>query len=104
MLQRVRKFDDRSVDFASGKKISPPKNLWKRCDCCGLPIVKGWTLSNGDNVGEDCDDVIARAGTELQCKFSDSAESFEVRYKRGNGWNLKPAVKRYLQANIFDKP
>jgi hypothetical protein len=100
-MHRTHRFDLRATDFASGKKISPPKSEWRKCACCGLPIVKGFVMSNGESVGEDCEDIISRAGSDKRCGFAADAVAYEARYKRSSGWNLKPAVRRYLSATVF---
>lgn len=54
------KFDLRAIDFHSGKRVSPPRSEWKTCNCCGRKMVKGFNMTSGDMVGEDCAEVIKR--------------------------------------------
>jgi CRISPR/Cas system-associated protein Cas10 (large subunit of type III CRISPR-Cas system) len=54
MIFKIKTFDLRSVDFGTGKKVSPPRDFWNTCDCCGKKIVKGVVMSNSDIIGEDC--------------------------------------------------
>lgn len=99
-MRRVKMFDLRSVDFASGKRVSPPKSEWRTCACCGLPLVKGWEMSNGDSVGEDCEDTISRATMDKDCGAAKDIEEYATRYSR-TGWKLRASVKRYIAANVF---
>lgn len=55
----MKRFDDRTTCFHSGKKISPPMNERRLCACCGLRIVKGFIVEIG-HVGEDCAGIIER--------------------------------------------
>lgn len=100
-MHRTTRFDDRAVDFHSGRKVSPPMSERRICDCCGLRIVKGFTLSNGDSVGEDCEDIISRADLARNCGQVATAEEFDVARKRSSGWTLKPAVRRYVAGAVF---
>lgn len=61
MIHRVKKFSLKQRDFASGKMISPAREFWEKCDCCGKAIVQGYVMSNGHKVGDDCELVIDRA-------------------------------------------
>lgn len=88
-IQIARKFDDRVVDFASGKKVSPPMSLRRICDCCGQRLVKG-ALTNLGTLGDDCTDVALRA--QRLGSLAAYAES-----QRRIGWGVKPAVARFLQ-------
>lgn len=100
-MQKISRFDDRAVDFHSGRKVSPPMNERRTCDCCGLRIVKGFTLSNGHAVGEDCEDIISRADLARRCGQVANADEFEAARKRSSGWTLKPAVRRYVATTVF---
>lgn len=103
MFKRSSRFDLRAVDFLSGKKVSPPKSEWRKCACCGLPIVKGWVMSNGESVGEDCEDIISRASSDRRIGFAKDIEEYAVLYAR-TGWKLKPAVKKYIADHVFSQP
>ena len=54
MNRRVKNFTLKEKDFQSGKMVSPPRDRWKKCDCCGLQIVQGVVMQNGDHIGNDC--------------------------------------------------
>lgn len=95
MIFRSKKFDLRMVDFLSGRKVSPPKDEWKTCACCGQAIVKGWEMSNAHVVGEDCEDIISRYTRSVQC-FGSSVEEFVTKWERTCG-KMKPAIKAYLK-------
>lgn len=101
MIRIGRRFDDRAVDFLSGRKVSPPMSERRVCDCCGQRIVKGFELADGGSIGEDCEDIIRRASSERQCGFAADVETFDARRKRSIGWTLKPVVRKYLAANVF---
>lgn len=73
MINRVKKFSLKQVDFASGKKISPPREFWEKCDCCGKAIVQGFEMSNGHKVGEDCEEVISRAMSNIRMQISNDS-------------------------------
>lgn len=92
-IQTATKFDDRAVDFLTGRKVSPRFEDRKICDCCGQRIVKGF-ITNLGTVGEDCKDVIYRA--QYMPSFDDYAES-----QRRIGWSVKPAIARFLKEQVF---
>lgn len=100
-MHRTRKFDDRAVDFLSGRRVSPPMEDRRLCACCGLRIVKGWIMSNGDKVGEDCEEIISRADTARACGHVSTADEFDAARLRSSGWELKSSVKRYLSKTVF---
>ncbi len=60
MISKVRSFSLKVKDFSSGKMVSPPREFWKTCDCCGKAIVQGVVMSNGDHIGNDCFLVVER--------------------------------------------
>lgn len=62
-IHKVKSFNLKEKDFASGKMISPPREFWKTCACCGKAIVKGAVMSNGDLIGDDCENVVMRVRT-----------------------------------------
>lgn len=97
MIQRFKRFDDRATDFLTGRKVSPPMNERRICSCCGQRIVKGWIMDNGDNVGEDCEDIISRFGSDVVC-FKATLADFAARWLRSTGQKLKPAISGYLAA------
>jgi hypothetical protein len=68
MITKVKTFSLKTVDFASGKKVSPPREFWESCDCCGKKIVQGVVMSNGDKIGDDCYEVVSRVPRELAAK------------------------------------
>ncbi len=92
-LQTAKKFDDRTVDFLTGRKVSPPMEDRKVCDCCGQRIVKGF-FTNLGTVGDDCKEVIHRAQhlSSLQAYVDD---------QRRIGWSVKPAIARFLSQKVF---
>ncbi|MBN3801801.1 hypothetical protein GXB81_01820 [Paraburkholderia sp. Ac-20336] len=102
LIRQLRMFDDRAVDFLSGKKVSPPRNTWKICACCGLRIIKGYEMSNGDKVGEDCAVIIARAYLDTRYIATANITEFEALCKRTGFGTLKPAISRYINENIFE--
>lgn len=73
------------------------------CACCGLRIVKGFVMNNGDAVGEDCEEIISRANTARSCGFAASAEAFDEQRKRSSGWTMKPKVRAYVAQAVFDQ-
>jgi hypothetical protein len=77
MIQQVKKFSLKQRDFASGKMISPPREFWEKCDCCGKAIVQGYVMSNGDKVGDDCELVISRAMSNIR-HLIDNAKLFSM--------------------------
>jgi len=89
----TKHFDDRSTDFASGKKVSPPMAERRLCDCCGQRIVKGWFTTVG-TVGEDCEDVLIRASR--LATFADFVLGRERMH-----YVTKPAMLRFVQASMF---
>lgn len=94
MIRRLKKFDDRAVDFLTGRKVAPSRDQWKTCACCGQKIVKGWEMSNGDVVGEDCEDIISRFTSDVTC-FKSTVEQFVEKWARNCG-KMKPSVSGYL--------
>lgn len=92
-IQNAKKFDDRAVDFLTGRKVSPPMADRKVCDCCAQRIVKGF-FTNLGTVGDDCYDVIRRA------QYMPDFESYVADQKQV-GWGVKPAVGRFLQSHVF---
>lgn len=100
-MRRVTKFDDRRVDFLTGKKVSPPMEDRRQCACCNLRIVKGWILDNGDQVGEDCEDVISRADMQRRSGFSVTVYEFDDARHKSIGWRLKATVKNYIGRTVF---
>lgn len=92
-FQVTRRFDDRSVDFRTGKKVSPPMIDRKVCDCCKQRIVKGAFTTIG-TLGDDCVEVARRAS------WLPSFEAY-VASQRAIGWSVKPAVGRFLQAAVY---
>lgn len=101
MIKATKRFDDRQVDFMSGKRISPPVLDRRLCDCCGQRIVKGWVMNNGMPVGEDCEDIIMRASSSKVGLIASDADQFAVNHKRSTGWTLKPAVRNYIANQVF---
>lgn len=100
-MNRAARFDDRAVDFLSGRKVSPPMEDRRHCACCGLRIVKGFLMSNGDAVGEDCEEIISRATLARSCGHAANAGDFDQHRKRSTGWTLKPAVRSYIGQTVF---
>ena len=92
-LQTSKKFDDRAVDFLTGRKVSPPMEDRKVCDCCGQRIVKGF-FTNLGTVGDDCKEVILRA------QYRPSLQAY-VDDQRRIGWSVKPAIARFLAQQVF---
>lgn len=92
---RQSHFDDRVTDFASGKKVAPPNDERRKCQACGQKIVKGWIMTNGDHVGEDCEDILHRA----KVTSLGSLDEFLAQYKRSSGLTIKPAVQDYILEN-----
>lgn len=90
----AKKFDDRAVDFRTGKRVSPPMADRRVCDCCHQRIVKGFVTNLG-TVGDDCYEVIRAASRK------ESLESFLKDLKKTTGWGVKPVVGQFLQAQIF---
>ena len=88
------RFDDRTVCFHTGKKISPPTNERKICACCGQWIVKGWILDIG-HVGDDCEDIIRRRKTDANC-FNSTAQEFIEKWQKTCG-KMKPAIQKTLK-------
>lgn len=93
----MKPFDDRQTCFHTGKKISPPMAERKLCACCGLRIVKGYIVEIG-HVGEDCGMLIQRRKSD-KAMFSTNVEEFVAKYKKQTGWDLKPAVRKTLDAH-----
>jgi hypothetical protein len=92
-ITSATKFDDRMVDFLTGRKVSPAMEDRKVCDCCGQRIVKGF-FTNLGTIGEDCHEVVRQAGW-----CADFAAYVEN--QRRIGWGVKPAVGRFLQQQVF---
>lgn len=93
-IQAAKKFDDRAVDFLTGRKVSPPMEDRKVCDCCHQRIVKGF-FTNLGTVGDDCYEVIRAAARK------ESLEVFLSDLKRSTGWGVKPVVGRFLQSQVY---
>ena len=68
MIRMAHKFTLKQKDFSSGKMVSPPRDEWKHCDCCGKLIVQGVVMTNGDHIGNDCHEVVYRAANEIKYK------------------------------------
>lgn len=66
MIQKIRNFTLKQKDFSSGKMISPSREFWKTCDCCGKAIVQGVVMSNGDHIGNDCYEVVWRTPSAIK--------------------------------------
>ena len=92
-ISTAKKFDDRAIDFLSGRKISPPMADRRLCDCCGQRIVKGF-FTNLGTIGEDCREVIRRA--EWMASIDEYIED-----QRRIGWGVKPAVRRFLAEVVY---
>lgn len=92
-ITTAKKFDDRSVDFFTGRKVSPPLADRKVCDCCGQRIVKGF-FTNLGTVGEDCHEVIRRA------QYLPSLQDY-VDDQRRIGWSVKPAIAKFLTDAVY---
>lgn len=92
-LTTAKKFDDRAVDFLTGRKVSPPMEDRKVCDCCGQRIVKGF-FTNLGTVGDDCYEVIRAAG------WMQTFEQYEADQRR-IGWGVKPAIARFLKQQVY---
>lgn len=94
MFNTSKKFDDWCTDFRTGRKVSPPVEDRKICDCCGQRIVKGFITGMG-TFGDDCREIVIRAQsanslekyTELQSKI---------------GWRIKPAIAKFLAQHVFE--
>lgn len=95
MLNKVKTFDLRSVCFHSGKKMSPPREFWNTCDCCGKKIVKGVVMSNGNTIGEDCYDVVQRVQTNRI--FDDAEERNQKLFKI---FGTLPRVQQYAKDSL----
>lgn len=93
-IQTAKRFDDRAVDFLTGRKVSPPMEDRKVCDCCHQRIVKGF-FTNLGTVGDDCYEVIHAAARK------ESLEVFLSDLKRSTGWGVKPVVGRFLQSQVY---
>jgi hypothetical protein len=76
MISKVRSFTLKQKDFASGKMVSPPREFWAKCDCCGKAIVKGAEMSNGDRIGDDCLWTVEQ--TKMAAKFSSVEKFFKM--------------------------
>lgn len=92
-ITTAKKFDDRMVDFLTGRKVSPALEDRKVGDCCGQRIVKGF-FTNLGTVGDDCEIVIRRA------QWMPTFGEFVADQKR-IGWGVKPAIGRFLQSQVF---
>jgi len=92
-ITTAQKFDDRAVDFLTGRKVSPPMECRKVCECCGQRIVKGF-ITNLGPIGEDCREVIRAAG-RVQT-FAD----YEAGQRR-IGWGVKPVIARFLKSQVY---
>ena len=101
MIHATKRFDDRQVDFATGKRVSPPLLDRRLCDCCGQRIVKGWIMTNGMPVGDDCEDIIVRASSDKVGLRAVDVGQFAANHKRATGWMLKPAVRGYIAQQVF---
>lgn len=66
----ARSFTLKQRDFRTGKLVSPPREFWKTCDCCGKAIVQGAVMTNGDHIGNDCWEVVQRVPFEIKSKGS----------------------------------
>lgn len=93
MLKVVSRFDDRPVDFLTGKRVPLPPAKRKTCDCCGLKISKGCEMSNGDKVGEDCADSIRTAQ-----RFMGGLDGYMAHLSRV-GIKLRPSVQSYIRTH-----
>lgn len=92
-ITAAKKFDDRMVDFLTGRKVSPAMEDRKVCDCCQQRIVKGF-FTNLGAVGDDCYEVIRRA------QYLPSFTAYADDMKRV-GWSVKPAIAKFLQSEVF---
>jgi len=92
-ITTTKKFDDRMVDFLTGRKVSPAMEDRKVCDCCQQRIVKGF-FTNLGTVGDDCHEVIRRA--QYLPSFAAYADD-----QRRIGWGVKPAIAKFLQSEVF---
>lgn len=92
-ITTATKFDDRAVDFHTGRKVSPPLENRKVCECCKQRIVKGF-LTNLGPIGEDCRDVIRSAGRVSS--YQDYADR-----QRAIGWSVKPAIAKFLKEQVY---
>jgi hypothetical protein len=88
-VSKVGKFDLRVKDFHTGKLISPCKNTWNTCDCCGKKIVKGAVLSNGNMIGDDCENVRWRAQSSMRGAVAEVASMAKM-------FGLLPRVQKYM--------
>ena len=95
VISNVKRFDDGRRDFYTGRRVSPPVSQRRRCECCGLPIVKGYTTSIG-TMGEDCY-LIAREAQNLP-----SLEHLAARYSSMR-LTLRPRISRFLKEQVFEQ-
>jgi hypothetical protein len=83
------------VDFRTGKKISPPRDFWNTCSCCGKKIVKGVVMSNGDTIGEDCHVVVQHV--QNHSYFQDSEVKNQKIFKM---FGTTPKVQNYAMETL----
>lgn len=98
MLNKLRKFDLRSACFHSGKKLSPPREFWNTCNCCGKKIVKGVVMSNADTIGEDCYEVVQRV--QANSHFEDAEERNRKLFKM---FGTLPKVQQYAKVSVIER-
>jgi hypothetical protein len=89
-VTKVKSFSLKTVDFHTGKSISPCKTEWINCDCCGKLIVQGVVLSNGHKIGNDCNDF--RSAYQSAKQYSEEAVT-----KLLNMFKPKSAVVSYME-------
>ena len=88
-----RKWTLKQKDFLTSKMMSPHKQDWLHCDCCGKLIVQGVELTNGDKIGNDCEE--ARIRVQRSCRGA--AAEIEALKKT---FGLLPVVVEYL-TNLY---
>lgn len=90
-VTKIGKFDLRVKCFHTGKMLSPCKNTWNTCFCCGKKIVKGAILSNGDTIGEDCEDVRQRIQRSIRGPEAELASMAKL-------FGLQKKVQNYMSS------
>ena len=93
VICNVKRFDDGRRDFYTGRRVSPPVSQRRRCECCGLPMVKGYTTSIG-TMGEDCY-LIAREAQNVPSLGHLAARYSSMRL------TLRPRISRFLKEQVF---
>lgn len=89
-IRKVSSFDNRPVDFLTGKRMPCARENKVTCACCGKLLSKGAVMSNGDKIGDDCEWTVS------QCRVR-GVEVHEASMLAA-GWKTPSSVAAYVRA------